>query len=92
MNSLDRYPPGALFRVEHQGGAAVRDEGEHMQRGATETTPMTRVADIQFAGKRGRRTADWRSRPAAELERVRADHAVGIEQRLERGLLLDGIR
>jgi hypothetical protein len=64
-----------------------------MQRGAAETTSLTRgaVADIQFAGKRKRRI-DWRSRPAAELERTRAEQAAAIERRLEQGLLLDGIR
>lgn len=64
-----------------------------MQRGAPETTSLTpgKVADIQFAGKRTRRI-DWRSRPAAELERTRAEQGLAIERRLEKGLLLDGIR
>lgn len=62
-----------------------------MEREAVTTTSTTKVADIQFAGTRKRRI-DWRSRPAAELERTRAAHALAIEQRLEKGLLLDGIR
>jgi hypothetical protein len=63
-----------------------------MQRGAAETSLTTgAVADIQFAGKRKRRI-DWRSRPAAEFQRTQAEHALAIEQRLQKGLLLDGIR
>ena len=62
-----------------------------MQRGAAETTRTPAVADIQFAGRR-RRRIDWRSRPAAELERTRAEQALAIERRLQQGLLLDGIR
>jgi hypothetical protein len=62
-----------------------------MQHGAAESGVRSTVADVQFAGKRGRRIG-WRSRPAAELERTRAAHAAGIAERLEKGLLLDGIR
>lgn len=91
MSGLDPRASERLFR-EDTDGAAVHDQGEHMQRGAAETTRTApAVADIQFAGKR-RRKVDWRSRPAAELERTRATQAQAIEQRLERGLLLDGIR
>jgi hypothetical protein len=59
-----------------------------MAREAVKTTPARTVADIQFAGTRGRKIA-WRSRPAAEL--TRRDPAA-VERRLEKGLLLDGIR
>ncbi len=62
-----------------------------MQHGAAASGVRSTVSDIQFAGKRGRRI-DWRSRPASELERTRAAHAAAITERLEKGLLLDGIR
>jgi hypothetical protein len=62
-----------------------------MQRGATEATRATEVADIQFAGKRKRRI-DWRSRPAAELDRSRLGSSAAVTERLEKGLLLDGLR
>jgi hypothetical protein len=61
-----------------------------MQRDAAETTRTAAVADIQFAGKRKRRI-DWRSRPAAELDRRGLASGVAVERRLEKGLLLDGI-
>lgn len=62
-----------------------------MQRGAAGTTRKVAVSDIQFAGKR-RRRIDWRSRPAAELDRRGAAPGIAVERRLEQGLLLDGIR
>ena len=57
----------------------------------TSTTAPGRVGDIQFAGNRAGKI-DWRSRPASALgENVSAKRR-RIERRMERGLLLDGLR
>ena len=62
-----------------------------MQRGAAETTRTApAVADIQFAGRRGRKV-DWRSRPAAALRTEQGAHGEDIAKRMRSGLLLDGI-
>jgi hypothetical protein len=62
-----------------------------MQRGHAETTLTETIADIQFAVHR-KGKVDWRSRPAADLGKSAAAHEIGIDRRLRRGLLLDGIR
>ncbi len=62
-----------------------------MQHGSANSTLTETVADIQFAGRRTARI-NWRSRPAAALNRDAAAHERGIERRMRRGLLLDGIR
>ena len=50
-----------------------------------------KVGDIQFAGER-RGRIDWRSRPAAALGHDAAVKRRRIERRIQRGLLLDGLR
>ncbi len=62
-----------------------------MQHGSANSTLTETIADVQFAGQRTARI-NWRSRPAAALHRDAAAHERGIERRLRRGLLLDGIR
>jgi len=55
----------------------------------TSTTAPGKVGDIQFAGT-GK--IDWRSRPASALGDGVATKRRRIERRMERGLLLDGLR
>lgn len=62
-----------------------------MQHGSGNSTLTQTIADIQFAGRRTGRI-DWRSRPAAALQKDAAAHEFAIERRIRRGLLLDGIR
>ena len=72
---------------------ARHDEGEQMPEGPaqTRTTAPGKVGDIQFAGER-RGKIDWRSRPASALGHDAAAKRRRIERRMERGLLLDGLR
>ena len=64
-----------------------------MQKGSAQTgsTAPGKVGDIQFAGKRTGRI-DWRSRPASALGHDSAVRRRRIERRMQRGLLLDGLR
>jgi len=64
-----------------------------MQKGSAQTgsTASGKVGDIQFAGNRTGRI-DWRSRPAAALGHDAAAKRRRIERRMQRGLLLDGLR
>jgi hypothetical protein len=55
------------------------------------TTTPGKVGDVQFAGDR-RGKIDWRSRPASALGQDVATKRRRIERRMERGLLLDGLR
>jgi hypothetical protein len=57
----------------------------------TSTTAPGKVGDIQFAGNRTGKI-DWRSRPASALGEDVATKRRRIERRMERGLLLDGLR
>jgi hypothetical protein len=57
----------------------------------TSTTAPGKVGDVQFAGNR-RDKIDWRSRPASALGEDVAANRRKIERRMERGLLLDGLR
>jgi hypothetical protein len=57
----------------------------------TSTTAPGKVGDVQFAGRRTGKI-DWRSRPASALEDGVAEKRRKIERRMERGLLLDGLR
>jgi hypothetical protein len=57
----------------------------------TRTAAPGKVGDIQFAGDR-RGKIDWRSRPASALGQDVAAKRRRIERRMERGLLLDGLR
>jgi hypothetical protein len=64
-----------------------------MQKGSaqTGTTAPGKVADIQFAGTRTGKIS-WRSRPASALGHDAAVKRRRIERRIQRGLLLDGLR
>jgi hypothetical protein len=64
-----------------------------MQKGSAQTgsTAPGKVGDIQFAGDRSG-GIDWRSRPASALGHDAAVKRRRIERRIERGLLLDGLR
>ena len=64
-----------------------------MQKGPAQTgsTAPGKVGDIQFAGERKGRI-DWRSRPASALGHDAAVRRRRIERRIQRGLLLDGLR
>jgi len=64
-----------------------------MQKGPAQTgsTAPGKVGDIQFAGERKGRI-DWRSRPASALGHDAAVKRRRIERRIQRGLLLDGLR
>ena len=57
----------------------------------TSTTAPGQVGDVQFAGRRTGKI-DWRSRPASALGDGPATKRRRIERRMERGLLLDGLR
>jgi hypothetical protein len=57
----------------------------------TSTTAPGKVGDVQFAGDRMGKI-DWRSRPASALGDDVATKRRQIERRMERGLLLDGLR
>jgi hypothetical protein len=57
----------------------------------TSTTTPGKVGDVQFAANRGGKV-DWRSRPASALGQDVASKRRRIERRMERGLLLDGLR
>jgi hypothetical protein len=57
----------------------------------TGTTAPGKVGDVQFAGNRTGKI-DWRSRPASALGEDVAAKRRKIERRMERGLLLDGLR
>jgi len=57
----------------------------------TSTTAPGKVGDVQFAGRRTGKI-DWRSRPASALDEDAAAKRRKIERRMERGLLLDGLR
>jgi hypothetical protein len=57
----------------------------------TSTTAPGKVGDVQFAGNRTGKI-DWRSRPASALGEDVAAKRRKIERRMERGLLLDGLR
>jgi hypothetical protein len=59
-----------------------------MQKGSADTTRNQTVADVQFAGRRTGKIV-WRSRPAAELRPPTSPEPV--RQRIQHGLLLDGI-
>jgi hypothetical protein len=59
--------------------------------GQTRTTAPGKVGDVQFAS-RGTGKIDWRSRPASALDEDVAAKRRKIERRMERGLLLDGLR
>lgn len=61
-----------------------------MQKSSGKTTLGKTVADVQFAGRRTGRI-DWRSRPASALGQKPAGRRA-VERRIERGLLLDGLR
>jgi hypothetical protein len=58
----------------------------------TGTTTPGKVGDVQFAGDRRGGKIDWRSRPASALGQDLAGKRRRIERRMERGLLLDGLR
>jgi len=64
-----------------------------MQKGSAQTGSTTpgKVGDVQFAGNRTGRI-DWRSRPASALGQDAALKRRRIERRMQRGLLLDGLR
>jgi hypothetical protein len=64
-----------------------------MQKGSAQTgsTAPGNVGDIQFAGDRSGRI-DWRSRPASALGHDAGVKRRRIERRIQRGLLLDGLR
>ena len=64
-----------------------------MQKGSAPTGSPTpsKVGDIQFAGNRTGRI-DWRSRPASALGHDAGVKRRRIERRIQRGLLLDGLR
>jgi hypothetical protein len=81
-----------LLRDDRQAPAR-HDEGEQMPEGSaqTSTTAPGKVGDVQFAGNRTGKI-DWRSRPASSLGEDVAAKRRRIERRMERGLLLDGLR
>ena len=64
-----------------------------MQKGSAKTgsTAPGKVGDVQFAGQRTGQV-DWRSRPASALGHDAAAKRRRIERRIQRGLLLDGLR
>jgi hypothetical protein len=90
--AVDADLGSTLLRDDRQG-AARHDEGEQMQKGSgqSSTTAPGKVGDIQFAGKR-KGKIDWRSRPASALGHDGAVKRRRIERRIQRGLLLDGLR
>jgi hypothetical protein len=65
-----------------------------MPKGSAQTSTSTpgKVGDVQFAGDRRGGKIDWRSRPASALGQDVAAQRRRIERRMERGLLLDGLR
>ena len=92
MWGVDAEAGPALLR-DHRQAPARHDEGEQMQEGSakTSTTAPGKVGDVQFAGKRTGKI-DWRSRPASALGHDAAAKRRRIDRRVERGLLLDGLR
>ena len=92
MWSVDGTIGPTLLRDDRQAPAR-HDEGEQMPEGSAETstTAPGKVGDVQFAGDRMGKI-DWRSRPASALGDDVATKRRQIERRMERGLLLDGLR
>lgn len=92
MWAVDGTTGPTLLRDDRQAPAR-HDEGEQMQKGPaqTRTTAPGKVGDVQFAGNR-KGKIDWRSRPASALGQDVAAKRRRIERRMERGLLLDGLR
>ena len=92
MWAVDGKIGPTLLRDDRQAPAR-HDEGEQMPKGSaqTSTTAPGKVGDIQFAGNRTGKI-DWRSRPASALGHDAAVKPRRIERRIERGLLLDGLR
>jgi hypothetical protein len=84
---------GRTLLRDDRRAPARHEEGEQMPKGSarTSTTAPGKVGDIQFAGARGGKI-DWRSRPASALGEDVASKRRRIERRMERGLLLDGLR
>lgn len=92
MWALDGKISPTLLRDDRRAPAR-HYEGEQMPEGSaqTRTTTPGKVGDVQFAGDR-RGKIDWRSRPASALGQDVAAKRRRIERRMERGLLLDGLR
>jgi hypothetical protein len=90
--AVDGKNTPTLLRDDRQAPAR-HDEGEQMPEGSAQTSTTTpgKVGDVQFAGNRGGKV-DWRSRPASAIGQDVASKRRRIERRVERGLLLDGLR